>query len=78
MEEHAEVAPSTVKKLLSQHWKGEDACLTTESAALTAELLRIFVVEATARSIACAKTAGKETVETEDLEKVLPQLLLDF
>ncbi|XP_012590200.1 PREDICTED: centromere protein X, partial [Condylura cristata] len=45
---------------------------------LTAELLRIFVVEAAIRSVRQAQAEDLAQVDMDHLEKVLPQLLLDF
>ncbi|XP_021493156.1 centromere protein X isoform X4 [Meriones unguiculatus] len=45
---------------------------------LMAEFLRIFVVEAAARGVSQAQAEGLGVVDVDQLEKVLPQLLLDF
>ncbi|XP_067573104.1 centromere protein X isoform X1 [Pseudorca crassidens] len=45
---------------------------------LMAELLKIFVVEAAIRSVRQAQAEDLAQVDVEQLEKVLPQLLLDF
>ncbi|ELK38330.1 Centromere protein X [Myotis davidii] len=42
---------------------------------LLAELLKVFVVEATVRSIRQAQAEDLPTVDVEQLEKVLPQLV---
>ncbi|XP_031478561.1 uncharacterized protein LOC116249571 isoform X2 [Nymphaea colorata] len=45
---------------------------------LSCELLRIFVAEAVQRAAIIAEAEGLEKVEATHLERVLPQLLLDF
>ncbi|XP_010616963.2 centromere protein X isoform X3 [Fukomys damarensis] len=45
---------------------------------LMAELLRIFVVEAAIRGVRQAQAEDMALVDVDQLEKVLPQLLLDF
>uniref|UniRef100_A0A8C2M963 Centromere protein X n=1 Tax=Cricetulus griseus TaxID=10029 RepID=A0A8C2M963_CRIGR len=45
---------------------------------LMAELLRIFVLEAAARGVCQAQAEDLDVVDVDQLEKVLPQLLLDF
>lgn len=41
-------------------------------------LVEAFVVEATARACALARLEGSRSVEGEHLERVIPQLMLDF
>mmetsp|Transcript_7891 Transcript_7891/g.14991 ORF Transcript_7891/g.14991 Transcript_7891/m.14991 type:complete len:91 (+) Transcript_7891:155-427(+) len=45
---------------------------------LAAEMVRQFVMEAVGRAAALAETEGDPTVEPSHLERILPQLLLDF
>lgn len=45
---------------------------------LKAELLRVFVDEAVSRSGQLARQEGFSEINPEHIEKVLPQLLLDF
>ncbi|KAL6882535.1 hypothetical protein ACP4OV_011225 [Aristida adscensionis] len=45
---------------------------------LSCELLRIFVTEAVQRSAFVAEAEGSTVIEATHLERVLPQLLLDF
>uniref|UniRef100_A0A8C6I4S2 Centromere protein X n=1 Tax=Mus spicilegus TaxID=10103 RepID=A0A8C6I4S2_MUSSI len=45
---------------------------------LMAEFLRIFVLEAAVRGVWQAQAEDLDVVEVDQLEKVLPQLLLDF
>ncbi|XP_068510699.1 centromere protein X isoform X1 [Anas acuta] len=72
-------------------WSGCSACtsVTTgrerlvvavngDALRLTAELLKVFVREAAARAARQAQAEDVENVNIEHVEKVLPQLLLDF
>ncbi|PFX28901.1 centromere protein X-like [Stylophora pistillata] len=69
----------TVKKLLQQFFRDKQKTKCNGDALkLMAELLRIFVAEGAARAGQQAKVESSPTVETEHLEKILPQLLLDF
>ena len=45
---------------------------------MTADLLRLFVVEATSRAVQAAREKGDGTVTSEHLHSILPQLMLDF
>ncbi|XP_057570049.1 centromere protein X isoform X3 [Hippopotamus amphibius kiboko] len=67
-----------VSKLLHLHFKDDKTKVSGDALQLTAELLKIFVVEAAIRSIRQAKAEDLARVDVEQLEKVLPQLLLDF
>ncbi|XP_050377872.1 LOW QUALITY PROTEIN: protein MHF2 homolog [Argentina anserina] len=45
---------------------------------LSCELLRNFVTEAVQRSATIAEAEGSDKIEATHLERILPQLLLDF
>ncbi|XP_027125194.1 protein MHF2 homolog isoform X1 [Coffea eugenioides] len=45
---------------------------------LSSELLRLFVTEAVQRAAMIAEAEGASTIEATHLERILPQLLLDF
>lgn len=68
----------TVMRLLQRHFQDSKMKVTTEAVTLTAELLRVFVQEAALRSAEQAKDESSVVVEQKHLEKILPQLLLDF
>lgn len=69
----------TVNKLLQQFFRDKQKTKCTGDALkLMAELLRIFIAEGVARAAQQAKVESSPTVETDHLEKILPQLLLDF
>lgn len=72
------VPQELVSKLLHLHFEDEKTKVSGDALLLLAELLKVFVVEATVRSIRQAQAEDLPTVDVEQLEKVLPQLLLDF
>ncbi|RVW69669.1 Protein MHF2-like [Vitis vinifera] len=45
---------------------------------LSSELLRVFVIEAVERAATIAEAEGVNKIEATHLERILPQLLLDF
>ncbi|RVW75167.1 Protein MHF2-like [Vitis vinifera] len=45
---------------------------------LSCELLRVFVIEAVERAATIAEAEGVNKIEATHLERILPQLLLDF
>ncbi|KAI3673579.1 hypothetical protein L6452_39702 [Arctium lappa] len=45
---------------------------------LSCELLRLFVTEAVQRAATIAEAEGGNKIEATHLERILPQLLLDF
>ncbi|XP_078294113.1 centromere protein X isoform X1 [Panthera onca] len=67
-----------VGKLLQLHFKDDKTKVSRDALRLVAELLKIFVVEAAIRSVRQAQAEDLALVDVDQLEKVLPQLLLDF
>ncbi|XP_055264273.1 centromere protein X [Moschus berezovskii] len=67
-----------VSKLLHLHFKDKKTKVSGDALLLMAELLKIFVLEAAIRSVRQAQAEDVARVDVEQLEKVLPQLLLDF
>lgn len=67
-----------VSKLLHLHFKDDKTKVGGDALLLMAELLKIFVSEAAIRSVRQAQAEDLARVDVEQLEKVLPQLLLDF
>ncbi|KAK2664473.1 hypothetical protein Ddye_003047 [Dipteronia dyeriana] len=45
---------------------------------LSCELLRVFIAEAVGRAATLAEAEGVSKIEATHLERILPQLLLDF
>ncbi|XP_026523124.1 centromere protein X [Notechis scutatus] len=68
----------TVNKLLQLHFKDDKTRASGDAVLLMAEMLKIFVREAAARAARQAQTEDVTRVEVEHMEKILPQLLLDF
>ncbi|XP_065765949.1 centromere protein X isoform X2 [Muntiacus reevesi] len=64
-----------VSKLLHLHFKDKKTKVSGDALQLTAELLKIFVVAAI-RSVRQAQAEDLDHVHVEQLEKVLPQLVI--
>jgi centromere protein X len=67
----AEVALGTTKK-------NRLASANANALKLSCELLKSFVSEAVQRAAIIAEAEGMEKIEATHLERILPQLLLDF
>ncbi|KAM9222401.1 centromere protein X [Leptosomus discolor] len=68
----------TVDRLLRLHFRDGRTRVSGDAQLLMAEMLRVFVREAAARAARQAQAEELGEVELEHVEKVLPQLLLDF
>ncbi|KAM9537539.1 centromere protein X isoform 1-T1 [Guaruba guarouba] len=69
----------TVDRLLRLHFRDGRTRVNVDAQLLMAEMLNVFVrAEAAARAARQAQAEDLEKVDVEHLEKVLPQLLLDF
>lgn len=68
----------TVNKLLQLHFKDDKTRVSGDALLLMAELIQVFVQEAAARGVRQAQAEDLTRVDVEHVEKVLPQLLLDF
>uniref|UniRef100_A0A8D2BV19 Centromere protein X n=1 Tax=Sus scrofa TaxID=9823 RepID=A0A8D2BV19_PIG len=64
-----------VSKLLHLHFKDDKTKVSGDALQLTAELLKVFVVEAAVRSVRQAQAEDLTRVDVDQLEKVLPQLV---
>lgn len=71
-------AQETVERLLRLHFRDGRTRVNGDALLLMAELLKVFVREAAARAARQAQAEDLEKVDIEHVEKVLPQLLLDF
>ncbi|XP_069511416.1 centromere protein X isoform X2 [Ambystoma mexicanum] len=67
-----------INKLLHLSFKDDKTRVNNDALLLMCEMLRSFVREAAARAVRQAETEQVPTVDIDHLEKVLPQLLLDF
>ncbi|XP_063309472.1 centromere protein X [Pelobates fuscus] len=68
----------TVHKLLHLHLKEDKVRVSADAVLLMMEMLNVFVQEASARAARQAKGEELAVVDIEHVEKILPQLLLDF
>ncbi|XP_060620836.2 centromere protein X isoform X2 [Anolis sagrei] len=68
----------TVNKLLHLYFKDDKTRVSGDALLLMVEMLKVFVREAAARGARQAETEDLTKVDVEHVEKVLPQLLLDF
>ncbi|GFQ93825.1 centromere protein X [Trichonephila clavata] len=73
-----------IEKILKMRFKNLNTKIQSDAAKLSAEVFRIFIAECAARAAIQAQnecTSENDTtpeVNNQHLEKVLPQLLLDF
>ncbi|KAL7321425.1 hypothetical protein PS15m_001187 [Mucor circinelloides] len=81
--------PDTVSKVFKSSFKNQNSRLNKEALQLSCEFLRLFTVEALHRAseeqdrIETSMsdeigTRPRKTLQVEHLERILPQLLLDF
>ena len=74
----AKFSKETVDQISKMEFTSEKTKYSNEALTMTTEMLRIYVLEAAHRAASQARSEGSQVVELEHLEKVLPQLLLDF
>ncbi|EOY22302.1 Centromere protein X - like 1 [Theobroma cacao] len=58
--------------------KNRPTSTNADSLKLSSELLRIFITEAVQRAATIAEAEGGTEIEATHVERILPQLLLDF
>lgn len=71
----------TIELIFKKVWSektGPVVKANKDALALSSDLLTLFVVEAVNRAAQVAKTEDSGTIEFSHIEKILPQLLLDF
>uniref|UniRef100_UPI00398F1459 centromere protein X isoform X2 n=1 Tax=Pristiophorus japonicus TaxID=55135 RepID=UPI00398F1459 len=78
MEQSAKFKKELVSKLLYFYFKDQKTKVSGDAVIIMAEMLKIFVVEAAARTARQASSEDSHAGEIDHFEKVLPQLLLDF
>lgn len=76
--ENAFIKEETIKKLLQSYFKEEKTRLSPEALKVFTKFVEVFIREGIGRSMIQAQNEDVNTVEVEHLEKILPQLLLDF
>ncbi|KAM3921270.1 centromere protein X [Leptodactylus fuscus] len=77
-EESVEFRKDLVSKVLHLHLEEDKTKVGGDALLLLAELLRVFVHEAASRAARQAMSEDLPVVDIEHVEKILPQLLLDF
>uniref|UniRef100_A0A8C1S5I2 Centromere protein X n=1 Tax=Cyprinus carpio TaxID=7962 RepID=A0A8C1S5I2_CYPCA len=65
----------TVAKLLARSFKEDKTKVSSDAVMLVAEMLKVFVEEATRRAVKQADSEDCDTVDIEHFEKILPQLV---
>ena len=68
----------TLKAFLLKHFKEEKTRLSNDAVLMLKHLIELFVEEALQRANCQAELESSGNVDIEQLEKILPQLLLDF
>ncbi|RXN14050.1 transmembrane channel 6 [Labeo rohita] len=64
----------TVAKLLTRSFKEDKTKVSSDAVILVAEMLKVFVEEATRRAVKQADSEDCDTIDIEHFEKILPQL----
>ena len=72
--------PEFVSKLFQSHFSDPAIKLNSKdvSTQMCAELMKVFIAECAARAAQQAANEGASVCEVDHVEKILPQLLLDF
>ncbi|KAK1799210.1 hypothetical protein P4O66_007459, partial [Electrophorus voltai] len=65
----------TVSKVLTMFFKDEKTKVSSDAVNLMTEMLKIFAVEATRRSMKQAENEDCDVVDLEHVEKILPELV---
>lgn len=68
----------TIKVFLLKHFKEDKTRLSSDAVLMMKLLMELFVEEALKRANRQAKLESSGSVGIDHLEKILPQLLLDF
>ncbi|XP_067914529.1 centromere protein X [Heterodontus francisci] len=77
-QEGAKFKKELISKLLYFYFKDQKTKVSSDAVVIMSEMLKIFVVEAAARTARQASDEDSKTGDIDHFEKVLPQLLLDF
>ncbi|XP_041073058.1 centromere protein X [Carcharodon carcharias] len=76
--ERAKFKKELVSKLLYFYFKDQKTKVGSDAVIIMCEMLKIFVIEAAARTARQASSEDSKIGDIDHFEKVLPQLLLDF
>nr|XP_037286666.1 centromere protein X-like [Rhipicephalus microplus] len=68
----------TIQELMKMNFEDDKIRISADAVKLIAELFRVLTMEAVHRATEQAKVQCDTVVTTEHLEKILPQLVLDF
>ena len=68
----------TIKLFITKHFQEEKTRLSSEALSAFTKLLELYVDEALNRANEQARLESMRDVSIEHLEKILPQLMLDF
>ena len=72
------IRDNILKEILASGFSHNAKGMMPQAITLSSYLLRAFIEEARCRAAAEAEESGDEEITEEHLEKILPQLLLDF
>ncbi|KAL1829113.1 protein MHF2 homolog [Daucus carota subsp. sativus] len=72
------VDPMTDEVVAGTSKKNRPTSANSSALKMSCELLRLFVTEAVQRAAAIAEAEGASKIQATHLERILPQLLLDF
>ncbi|KAL1445665.1 hypothetical protein MTO96_029106 [Rhipicephalus appendiculatus] len=81
LDDNAEVEhddSKTIQELMKLNFEDDKIRISADAVKLLAELFRVLTMEAVHRATDQAKVQCDSVVTTEHLEKILPQLVLDF
>ncbi|XP_070378965.1 centromere protein X-like [Dermacentor albipictus] len=68
----------TIQELMKLNFEDDKTRISADALKLLAEFFRVFTMEAVERATEQAKVQCDNVVTTEHVEKILPQLMLDF
>nr|XP_043607767.1 protein MHF2 homolog [Erigeron canadensis] len=77
-EKNEDVDTSKTEERVGTSKKNRPTSANSNAVKLSCELLRLFVTEAVQRAATIAEAEGGDKIEATHLERILPQLLLDF
>jgi len=68
----------TIEQFCKIFFRNEKTKLSSDAVLLTTEMLRIYTLEIHHRASILADSEGSSSITPQHIEKILPQLLLDF
>ncbi|XP_062886629.1 centromere protein X isoform X4 [Mobula hypostoma] len=76
--ESAKFKKELISKLLYFYFTDQKTKVSGDAVIIMCEMIKLFVLEAAARTARQASSEDSKAAEIDHFEKVLPQLLLDF